>query len=120
MNAKEEMEAQVGLYRGIEYVGGRGYGKKLLMAKIVGPMPTVAELEGAIDITGYTEGFEPSFPTPYDSPVKYPPANFEAKFLGNWANWAYTPAEELRDRLNDRIQGKQPALAINTRYWRGL
>lgn len=38
--------------------------------------------------------------------------------LGLWRD--YTPAEELRDRLNDWLQGKQPALAVNTRFWRGL
>lgn len=42
---------------------------------------------------------------------------FRSNVLGNWE---YTPAEELRDRLNTRLQGKQPKPAINTRFWRGL
>ena len=32
----------------------------------------------------------------------------------------YTPADELRDRLNDGLKGKEPRPAINTRYWRNL
>lgn len=32
----------------------------------------------------------------------------------------YSPADELRDRLNDRLQGKEPTLPVNTQYWRGL
>lgn len=31
----------------------------------------------------------------------------------------YTPAEELRDRLNTRAQGKDPGHPINTNYWKG-
>ena len=38
--------------------------------------------------------------------------------LGRW--FEYTPADELRDRLNRWLKGKQPEFAINTRYWRGL
>ena len=42
-------------------------------------------------------------------------SRFQTNVLGHWP---YTPADELRDRLNDWLQGKEPLEAINTRYWR--
>lgn len=44
-------------------------------------------------------------------------SRYHANVLGNWE---YTPAEELLHRLNTRLQGKDPGLPINTRYWRNL
>ena len=35
-----------------------------------------------------------------------------------WALWSYTARDELRDRLNDRLQGKEPNMVWNTRHWR--
>lgn len=49
--------------------------------------------------------------------LRTPLASWQRNVLGQWA---YTPQDELRDRLNDRLQGKDPAPVINTRFWRGL
>lgn len=98
--------------------------------------PTVAELEQAVqdfscaEVTGYSrepapfvlteEMLRDAFTQARQAP-QYAwgvwDARYRAKVLGHWE---YTPQDELRDRLNDRLQVKKPALAVNTRYWRGL
>lgn len=48
---------------------------------------------------------------------------FETDFIAprdTWLSLAYTPADELRDRLNQRLKGEEPWSVINTRYWMGL
>lgn len=42
-------------------------------------------------------------------------ARFAANVLGNFE---YTPREELQHRLNQRLQGKDPGLPVNTKFWR--
>jgi hypothetical protein len=44
----------------------------------------------------------------------------ESVYRNIMGSWQYTPADELRNRLNSRLRGHEPAPAINTRYWRGL
>jgi len=105
----------------IAIVSGRGYGKKLLMAKLKNPeAPTAEELANAIPLEGVIDNgisFEAG-----DAVTTYPATNYSAnlifrsKVLVDW----YPPRDELIDRLNNRLRGKEPAPAINTRYWRGL
>ena len=45
-------------------------------------------------------------------------SRYKTQVLGRWE--PYPPRDELIDRLNNRLKGKAPAPAINTRYWRGL
>lgn len=135
ISAQNEVLAQARDYRRMVHVGGRGYGKTAaleemkaqagvyLMANVADPAaPTVEELQAATRLTGVSEV---SFQTPYDEPVTHLTKNFEAEFsfkskvLGNW-DWLYTPRDELRDRLNQRLKGEEPWSVINTRYWRGL
>lgn len=98
--------------------------------------PTAADLAGAIKLEGVTVA-EPSIDkgSDWDTPVRTATTRAEGWMeqhgmkLYDWqrpyvegilGRFDYTPADELRDRLNDRIQGKQPTLAVNTSYWRGL
>lgn len=73
--------------------------------------PTVADLENATDLTPYVitrQQIE-------DAYLRGRRPYFRSNALGQCA---YTPADELRDRLNEGLQGKPPALPVNTRYWR--
>lgn len=84
-------------YRNVAYVGGRGYGK------VAHQQTMLKALEGA-DYAITREQMEAAYLR-----------GMKPHYLGNGE---YTPADELRDRLNDSLQGKQPALPVNTRYWR--
>jgi hypothetical protein len=68
--------------------------------------PTVADLAGATDISEYviTQDYYRDFPL----------AHYVGRRLGVWE---YTPADELRDRLNAGLRGKTPTEPIN---WKGL
>lgn len=123
----------------LAHVSGRGHGKKAAQQAYIQSQSGELVPIGVVD-TGFSLG-------PYDNDgVLHTGTNYEAQMkfeaeftithedvvkmfdrgrlpyysLGMLGNWEYTPADELRDRLNDRLQGKQPALAVNTRYWRGL
>ena len=104
------------------HVSGRGYGKTVMLNAAL-----EEQRRRAGELLGFSVG-------PVDA--KNPQAEqFErwSEVLGirmepwqaRWAanvlgHWGYTPADELRDRLNDGLKGKEPRPAINTRYWRNL
>lgn len=88
-------------YRRIIHVGGRGHGKTAAMEAM--------KAEYRLDPQTWADALDKareSFAAASNSMLEF------SRY------WDYTPAEELRDRLNDRQQGKPPTEPINTRYWR--
>lgn len=103
---------------------GRGFGKKALAQAYIESQSGELVPIGVVD-TGFSLG-----PVDAETGEVHKVQNFETEMtfttefvapLEIWeALFPYTPRDELRDRLNDSLQGKQPAPAVNTRYWRGL
>jgi hypothetical protein len=82
------------------YVGGRGYGKTAMQQRMAEEFKLTKEmLEEALNT--------PLYP--------WQQAFIKGQVIGHWE---YTPRDELRHRLNQRLQGKDPGLPINTRFWR--
>jgi hypothetical protein len=120
------------------YVGGRGYGKTAAAQAYIqtqsGEMVPLGVVDsdfsfgpvgadgGKLLATNYTTQlqFELDYAiTQEQMKAMYHAMTFRRGVLGDFS-MEYTPAEELRDRLNDRLRGKEPLEPINTRYWRKL
>jgi hypothetical protein len=104
VNGIVESRAQAGAYRRTIYVGGRGYGKTQRMREAqarykLSPEDIASWVKSALDIEL---------------------APWQQEFIKGrvHGHWDYTPADELLHRLNQRLQGKDPGLPINTRFWR--
>lgn len=139
MNAKQEMEAQAGAYRHMMHVGGRGHGKVAMKNAIIQayngePIPVSVvdngfsigpvEVQDSVLYSAPNYAAQMEFSREYvlsheDMAKMFHSMTFRRGVLGMYS-MEYTPAEELRDRLNDRLRGKEPVAAINTRYWRNL
>lgn len=124
----------------LAHVSGRGYGKTARAQAYIesqsGELVPIGVVDngisfGPIDakedvLYSYTNyeaqmKFEAEFTITREDMVKmFDRGRLPYYSLGVLGSWDYTPRDELRDRLNDWLQGKQPAAAVNTRYWRGL
>lgn len=101
-------------------IGGRGHGK-------VAMQKAWAESHNA-------EAFQPAQELPTQDSLHLDGRQYfelgDDYYYGGWVaedvrrlskvlgNFHYSPADELRDRLNDWIQGTPPSNIHNTRYWK--
>jgi hypothetical protein len=100
----EQINQGVKFAPGTFFVGGRGYGK-------------TAALRGMKEAAAKAEQERVAVWAKESLGIEL--ATWQRSFIrGALGNWEYTPADELRDRLNDSFQGKPPAVPVNTRYWR--
>lgn len=96
------------------YVGGRGHGKVTMQHAVLEEQRRRA---GELMADWAEEALDVEL-LPWQKDILHS-MSFRRGILGQFS-MGYTPAEELRDRLNDRLQGKEPVAVINTRYWRNL